>query len=684
MKKKRLVAFTMAAMMGISLFAGCGDKSKKENGNNSTTSTEQDYSNNPTATPTDNAYGLRDNTADGAILHCFAWSFKTITESMEDIAMAGFSSIQTSPINACYDGGDAGMELFGSGKWYYHYQPTDWTIGNYQLGTKEEFKEMCATAHKYGIKVLVDVAPNHTTKVTEAISQDLINAVGGLNKLYHSNGMTAIGNYNDRTECTLQAVGGLYDVNTENPDFQNYYIEYLNDVIACGADGFRYDTAKHIGLSDDPQDDPTLPNNFWERVTTEVTNADKLFMYGECLQDGGERLADYIDIIGATTASSYGVFLRGAFGTNTILADTVTNLRIGNAAPNVVTWVESHDNYTGDDKTYKTLDNDKVARAWSIIAAREVGTPLFFARPYGATSDNMWGTFNKIGMAGDNLYKDPIVVAANRFRNAMVGLKENIFNPEDTNGVLFIERGTKGLYIFNNSTTSYDINVKTNLENGTYVDRVSGESYTVSKSKITGKIASKQVIILYNEGYVDLTAAAVVKVADSTQGNFIGDSTTVKLVAENTTKATYSIDGGEEVEFKNGDTITIGENLDFSEMVTLTLKGENTAGNKTCITYIFKKQDPIKEGTKIYFVKPEGWGDRVCAYVYDESSSSTVQVNASWPGVPMTIEADGTYCYTFTEDWINPLVIFSDGSNQSNGAMEPGAAVIANKIYEVE
>ncbi|MBQ5918787.1 MAG: starch-binding protein, partial [Lachnospiraceae bacterium] len=135
---------------------------------------------------------------------------------------------------------------------------------------------------------------------------------------------------------------------------------------------------------------------------------------------------------------------------------------------------------------------------------------------------------------------------------------------------------------------------------------------------------------------------------------------------------------------KNGDKITIGENLDFSEMLTLTLRGENEAGNKTCISYIFKKQDPITSGTKIYFEKPDNWDDRVCAYVYDESSSSDVQMNASWPGVEMTVEADGTYCYTFTETWTNPLVIFTDGSNQSNGAMEPGAAVIANKVYTVE
>ncbi len=687
MKKKQFLALGMAVIMSISVFAGCTTNSGNNNDTSNDTSSESTNNSStpgPSAIATDNPYGLRDNTQDGAILHCFSWSFKTITESMEDIAMAGYSAIQTSPINACYDGGNAGMELFGNGKWYYHYQPTDWTIGNYQLGTRDEFKEMCDVAESYGIKVIVDVAPNHTTKTTEAISQNLLDAVGGINNLYHSNGFTDISNYQDRTQCTLQAVGGLYDVNTENPDFQNYFIAFLNDAIACGADGFRYDTAKHIGLSDDPQDNPELPNNFWDRVTTEPNNISSLFSYGECLQDGGERLADYIDKIGATTASKYGAAIRSAIFGNNINAGTVTDLKIGSAASNVVTWVESHDNYTGDDATYKTLDNDKIARAWSILAARSEGTPLFFARPYGATSSNMWGTFNKIGMAGDNLYKSSLVVAANRFRNAMVGLDENIFNPEGTTSVLFIERGTKGLYILNNGTSSYEMDVTTKLEDGSYVDRVGGETYTVKNGKITGKLASKQVVILYNEGYVDLSTPATVKVADTTKGNFVGDSVTVTLVAENSKKSTYSIDGGEAIEFKNGDKVTLGEGVDSSKMVTLTLCGENEDGKKTCVSYIFKKQDPIGQGTKVYFEKPANWGDTVYAYVYDETSSNKVIENAKWPGVQMQLEADGTYSYTFDKEWYNPLIIFTDGKNQSNGALEPGDAVEADKLYTVD
>ena len=101
----------------------------------------------------DYSYQLTDGGADisyGAILHCWSWSFKTIEENLPAIKEAGYTSIQTSPINECKDGDDGGMELFGDGKWYYHYQPTDYKIGNYQLGTEDEFKQMCskATSHR--------------------------------------------------------------------------------------------------------------------------------------------------------------------------------------------------------------------------------------------------------------------------------------------------------------------------------------------------------------------------------------------------------------------------------------------------------------------------------------------------------------------------------------------------------
>lgn len=682
MKFKKIAALLLSASMLFAGLTACNTNSSS--GNNSSTSPNEITGGNTDTgvVNTPDGYGLSESIEDGAILHCFSWSFKAITESMEDIALAGFSAIQTSPVNACYDGGDAGMDLFGAGKWFYHYQPTDWTIGNYQLGTKEEFTEMCSVAESYGIKVIVDVVPNHTTKNEEAISEDFINAVGGRDKLYHSDGLTTISNYNDRGQSTLLAMAGLYDVNTENPAFQDYFIDYLNECIECGADGFRYDTAKHIGLPDDPQDDPSLPNNFWERVTTEINNSGNIFNYGEVLQGEGDRIADYIESIGATTASAYGQYLRGALTGNNLYADGLTNLKAGGST-DVVTWVESHDNYTEDNGSAATISNEDIIIGWSVIAARAEGTPLFFSRPYGATNDNMWGTFNKIGMVGDNLYKHPTVVAVNRFRNAMIGEGENLFNPEGNSSVLFIERGTKGLVIVNNSPRDYEINDSVALANGSYVDRVDNTTtYTVSDGVITGTIPAGGVIVLCNDGYCDMTTC-VVKVADDTDSNISGESKEITLVATDTVSSTYSINGGEEIAYNDGDKLTIGADMQPLDTLTLTLRGENADGNKTCISYIFKKLEPVGDGTVISFVKPESWSDTIFAYVYDETSYSTVKNNAAWPGIEMVNNGDGTYTYTFTEEWLAPLVIFNDRTNQSNGQLEPGAAVIPDKIYTV-
>jgi len=694
-KLKKLSAIALAAVMAASALTGCGSKKDKS----TVTTTPTDLSDEqPTTVDTsketssdtkddsnsEKSFGLTQKTADGTILQCFSWSFNTIKDSLEDIALAGYSTIQTSPVNACYNGGDAGIDLNGSGKWYYHYQPTDWTIGNYQLGTKEEFKSMCEEADKYGIKVIVDVVPNHTTKSTEALGEGLLNAVGGIDNLYHKKGKDEVSNYKDRGECTHQAVGGLFDVNTENIAFQNYFINYMNECIACGADGFRFDTAKHIGLPDDPVEDSSMPNTFWTNVLSKLDNKDNLFIYGEVLQDGGDRIADYIDTLGAATASSYGYTVRGALQTGNLDVRNLTNYGIGNAKPNIVTWVESHDNYTGDDATYSKITNEDIVLGWTVLAAQKTGTPLFFSRPYNASSDLMWGTFNKIGMSGDYLYKNSAITAANRFRNAMAGEEQNIFNPSDSTSVIFIERGKKGLAIVNASIKPYEFNVETNLADGEYKDRVSGNTYTVKDGKISGTIENKSTIILYNDGYLELAPAAIVKVDDSVTGSYNTDSIEVKLHVENATEGEYSVDGASPVAYKDNDTITIGAGKSSQETTTLKLTAVNEAGNKTAMTYIFRKQATLTGSIEVTFVKPDSWGDKVYAYVYDETTEApTVIENAAWPGVEMEHVEGNKYRYTFEKNWegYEPLIIFNDSNNQSNEAMEPGENVINGKEY---
>lgn len=642
---------------------------------------------NNSSTP-ENVNTAENKTADsietGTILQCFCWDFNTIKESMADIAAAGFTSVQTSPINECLEGENGGMELYGNGKWYYHYQPTDFKIGNYQLGTREEFKAMCEEAEKYGINVLVDVIANHTTPETDAVSKDLIEAGGGsLETLYHKGNANDLNNYSNRLDCTTYKMGGLPDINTERPSFQDYFFDFINDCIDCGADGFRYDTAKHIGLPDDPKEDDGFENNFWEKATKNVNKADSLFIYGEVLQGNNDRIKDYISEIGRTTASTYGSKIRSAINNNVLSPGSVSDYWLGDIEPNVVTWVESHDNYINDGTAY-SFTNEQIILGWSIITARKDGTPLFFDRPYNSSMDNIWG-MNRIGTQGDDFYKDNRVRAVNFFRTAMQGEEENLASPGDDTSALIIERGNKGAVIVNTEgalKTGFEIG----LADGKYVDRVDNKTtYTVSGGKLTSDadIPENSVVVLYNEGYKDTAEAAEVGVADDTEFYYEDDSIDVTLTCSNAENASYSIDGGEPIAFKDGDKLTI-KHKDDSDTTEVVLTAENSEGTKTYeeLVFSYKKSYEISKGDKVYFEKPDKWDDQIFAYVYNDD----LDENDIWPGIEMEKTSDGKYCYTFTKHFETPYIIFNDGDSSDSYQYPEGQGLVVepDKTYTVE
>lgn len=635
-----------------------------------------------TASATTNSLSVAPTTniSDGAILQAFCWSFNTIKANMKDIANAGYTSIQTSPINAV-DNSYATMKLYGGsddgkgGSWWWHYQPTDWTIGNYQVGTRDEFKSMCAEADKYGIKIVVDVVPNHTANNQSKVSSNLKNSAGG--NLYHDTGLIKCTSYSDRFQCTRYSMdGGLPDVDTENKGFQDYFIKFLNDAIACGADGFRYDTAKHIGLPDDNR--PSwVTNNFWSRVTTEITNASNIFNYGEVLQGDNERLAAYANAIGSTTTSSYGAKIRSAISSNNLSSGYIMSYEVpsGMNTSDLVTWVESHDNYINDG-TWSQLNEEQVKLGWAVITARKDGAPLFFSRPYGSSTTNKWGS-NTIGIAGSNLYKDDEVAAVNKFRNAMVGQGENLTNPNGDTNVLMIQRGTIGAVIVNSKYSNYSINCSTQLQNGTYYSLTDdGSKFEVKNGIITGTVPSRSSVVLMKSD--DSTPAVSL---DNFQSTFSTDSVTFTLKAQNTTSATYKVNSNNAVTYNSGDSLVLGTGDAVNTEYTITLTGVGSNGTTVTQTYITKKVEQ-PAGTTIYFEKPSSWSDSIYAYIYDESGS-TVKVVKTWPGTAMTKQSNGLYSITFTENYSKPLVIFNDTVNQSPGSKMTGFTVENGATYDI-
>lgn len=438
------------------------------------------------------------NTNDDVILHAWSWSFDTIAANMKAIADAGYAYVQTSPANTCFVGEDGGKALFSQpgdsvkGKWYYYYQPTDWKIGNYLLGSREQFAAMMDSAAKYNVKVIVDVLPNHTAVDHTAVLPDLDNAVGGHDKLFHANGFNDIIDYNDRYQCTTGMMGGLPDVNTENPDFQAYYMNYVNDLLSLGVRGFRYDTAKHIGLPSDPLDSLATRNNFWDIATgrEEVKGVrlavprDSLFIYGEVLQDENvkeEEYGEYVDL----TASAYGHALRNVLDKADFMADSLLKWHNPVDPAHLVTWVESHDTYANEHES-AGLEDEQIRMGWVFLAARQNGTPLFFSRPAGSSRDNYWGN-NLTGAKGNDEFRHPEVVAVNKFRRTMHGQPETVTaNPEGS--IIAVERGEAGIALINISAAPQDFEIPSALPSGTYTDVVYGNTFSVKDGKISGHL----------------------------------------------------------------------------------------------------------------------------------------------------------------------------------------------------
>ena len=283
-----------------------------------------------------------------------------------------------------------------------------------------------------------------------------------------------------------------------------------------------------------------------------------------------------------------------------------------------------------------------------------------------------------IGSAGDNMWKDPIVVAANNFRNAMAG--ENEYVRTQGNNLFITERGTSGVMIVNVGGST-NVNCDTKLPNGQYKDTVSGNTFTVSNGKLTGNIGNRTIATIILK---DVVKEPTVSSSVETGTKFV-DSINVTLTAQNTTKATYSIDGGAAKTYTNGQSITLGSDIAVGETVKLTLVGENSEGKTVTKTYTYKKVAKPIVTTSVAKIKlPSGWSS-ANIYVYDESGS-TVKELAAWPGAAMTNEGNGVYSYTLPEGWgDNTQVIFNNGNNQIPAAQQPGFVLPAGNIgtYEI-
>ena len=589
----------------------------------------------------DNKYGLKDKIQDGVILHCFDWTLADIQEEIPNIAKAGFTAVQTSPVH----------ERAGKGSvWYDVYRPYDFKIGN-GLGTEADLKALCAKAHEYGVKVIVDVVANHTDYSN--VAQRLLDL-----GLYHQLGHGI--NWGDRFDVTHGEIG-MKDLDTNNPTVQAIIKQYIQDLKTCGVDGVRWDAIKHIGL-------PSEGDSFMQNVVDQ-----EMYNYGEILDNTGGNdkiLFPEYQTYMSITDNGYGNGFANSFAGGSI-NESVGNFNQRNAkTEKLVYWGESHDTYANDGGESKNKSQNVIDRAYAVVAGNNGATALYFSRPAQKAKNDI-----KFGDKGSVHFKDAEVAQVNHMHNVCAG-EPNYY--VKGNGVCAQVRKS-GAIIVLGSGSDRDVTVANGagdgkwLKSGTYKDMVGGGAFTVNASTISGHVGESGIAVIYNAGPIVLTPEVVFNPADGTA--FSDESLTVTATPLNAVSAWIQVNDGAKQDFTAAKQFTVGADVAYGKNVTITWGATDKEGKTETGSVTYKK-------VKAY-VPALGKADEIscfletsntaaAVYVWNDKVSPVIQHAGAWndainkklPLVGKSVSGKNVFKWTYdgTETSAPTQIIFLDGN----------------------
>ena len=589
----------------------------------------------------DNKYGLKDNIQDGVILHCFDWTLADIQEEIPNIAKAGFTAVQTSPVH----------ERAGKGSvWYDVYRPYDFKIGN-GLGTEADLKALCAKAHEYGVKVIVDVVANHTDYGNVA---DRLKDQG----LYHQ--PFDVGNWHDRHQVTFGKIG-MWDLDTNNPTVQAIIKQYIQDLKACGVDGIRWDAIKHIGL-------PSEGDSFMQNVVDQ-----EMYNYGEILDGTGgddKILFPEYQTYMSITDNGYGNGFADSFAGGSI-NESVGNFNQRNAkTEKLVYWGESHDTYANDGGESKNKSQNVIDRAYAVVAGNNGATALYFSRPAQKAKNDI-----KFGDKGSVHFKDAEVAQVNHMHNVCAG-EPNYY--VKGNGVCAQVRKSGAIIVLGNGSDR-DVTVANGagdgkwLKSGTYKDMVGGGAFTVNASTISGHVGESGIAVIYNAGPIVLTPEVVFNPADGTA--FSDETLTVTATPLNAVSAWIQVNDGAKQTFTAAKQFTVGADVAYGKNVTITWGATDKEGKTETGSVTYKK-------VKAY-VPALGKADEIscfletsnaaaAVYVWNNKVNPVIKYAGAWndainkklPLVGKSVSGKNVFKWTYdgTETSAPTHIIFLDGN----------------------
>lgn len=594
------------------------------------------------ATTQDNSF-IPDRIQDGVILHCFVWPLRDIINELPAIADAGFGAIQISPMQAPNTEGQP---------WYYTYGPCDYRFYESVLGTRTDLVELCEKASSLGIKIIMDIAPNHLMRDDydrwRAPQQYTSSWWREDNRMVIDQGNVK---WDSRWSMTNQNIFG-FEVLTDRPDVQTRMREFLADLYSMGVRGIRWDSAKHIAV-------PSEGDDFWKMVLPDTG----LWHYGEILNQidyAPELITEYAEYMSMTDS------WFGGYSEN--------NFRQTEGVPRqkCVFWAESHDTFSNDQDNSQKLSQNDIDRTWALVASRQGATALYFSRPGLLPKDDI-----KLAVKGSTHFTSPEVREVNRFHNIMGAEPEKFYSAGNATAVyrrkgavIVVKDGGKISIPAGNLTPGYQ-----------YKDMVTGNSFSLENGKLSGTVGTSGIAVVYDplavkapEGNVSIFPTATV---------FSTPTAEYTLTPSYCRIASYSINGAPAITIDGPTKITIGEGIEPGETINIKWfagEGDDASSGE----FQIMKADP--RDTFVFLHSDTDWSDlNVYSFIYNSDGHD----NGHWPGASMEFDSEitingktGWWRYLVPQDLKieGRVLVSTSGTYRYPGSDEPGIPLEGKSI----
>jgi alpha-amylase len=200
---------------------------------------------------------------------------KGLTDKLDYIKSLGATSIWLSPLAD-------NTEQVQIGNYHGYGHHGYWIRDHYAVeehqGKMEDAKRLVAEAHKRGLKVVLDVVLNHVGP-----DNVLLQDPHKKETWFHNKG--GITDWNDPLNVEQGDLGGLPDLNQENPETYKFLVDNtLWWIQETGVDGIRLDAVKHVS------------KDFWSKFVPEIkekAGKDDLFVMGEAFHGDPKVVSSY-------------------------------------------------------------------------------------------------------------------------------------------------------------------------------------------------------------------------------------------------------------------------------------------------------------------------------------------------------------------------------------------------------